>query len=248
MLKLAIVYEAPADAKLGSCIADRVIVSCIEWLHVDPDLLAYQREWITDHKGVPFRWDRVDDLGRNINFPIRGRFDDEKDYPDFRAAVRVLRTIQFLFDDIDAVVLIRDLDNQPERANGLEQAKNRFDEKSGAFRVVVGAAQTKRECWVLAGFFPRDDFEKGLLEEERRYLGFDPTTKSHELTAKNSENKDKRSAKRVLKKLTQENLDREEECWTCTPLDELRSKGQTNGLADYLQQVEEVLVPMVRRG
>ena len=247
MLKIAIVYEAPADAGLGCCIADRVIVSCIEWLRGDPDLLAFQREWVSDHKGLPFRWDRVDDLGRDINFPIRGRFGDEKDYPDFRAAVRVLRTIQYLFEDIDAVVLIRDLDDQPDRAKGLEQARSRFNEKTSAFRVVVGAALTKRECWVLAGFVPRDDCERKLLKEERSYLGFDPTTKSHELTAKNSERGDKRSAKRVLKKLTRENLEREEECWTLTPLDELRSNGQTNGLADYLQQVEEVLVPMVMR-
>jgi hypothetical protein len=35
--------------------------------------------------------------------------------------------IRNLFDDVDAVVLIRDTDDQPDRINGLNQAKNRFD-------------------------------------------------------------------------------------------------------------------------
>ena len=247
MLKIAMVYEAPADAELGCCIADRVIVSCIAWLRDDPDLLAFQREWVLDHKGLPFRWGRVDDLARDINFPIRGRFGDEKDYPDFKAAVRALRTIQYLFDDIDAVVLIRDTDDQPDRMNGLNQAKNRFDAKPLGFRVLVGAAKTKRECWVLAGFIPNDEIERDLIRDAREQLGFDPTTSSHKLTAKNNENEDKKSARRVLRQLTRGDSLREEECWTQTPLELLKSKGKANGLAEYLTQVEEVLVPMIVR-
>ena len=246
MLKLCIVYEADADSQLGRSLADRVVVDCIDWLRDQPDLLAFQREWTTEHGGIQFRWDAIDDLGRDMNLRIRGYEDGEKDYPDFKAAVRALRVIRNLFDDVDAVVLIRDTDDQLNRVDGLNQAKNRFDGKNQGFRVLVGAARTKRECWVLAGFTPKDEVETGLFQEERQRLGFDPTTRSHELTAKNSENVDTKSAKRVLRKLTQGSSDREEECWTKTPLEQLRSKGESNGLTDYLNQVEEVLVPMVQ--
>jgi hypothetical protein len=247
VLKLCIVYEAAADCELGCSLADRVVVECIEWIRDQPELLAHQREWTTEDRGIQFRWDAIDDLGRNMDLRVRGGYEDgEQDYPDFKAAVRALRVIRNLFDDVDAVVLIRDTDDQPDRINGLNQAKNRFDGKPPGFRVLVGAARTKRECWVLSGFIPNDDIETGLLESERQYLGFDPTARSQELTAKNNENEDKRSAKRVLRKLTQGSSDREEECWTETPLEQLRSKGESNGLAEYLDQIEDVLVPLIQ--
>jgi hypothetical protein len=247
VLKLCIVYEAAADCELGCSLADRVVVECIDWIRDQPELLAYQREWTTEHRGIQFRWDAIDDLGRNMDLRVRGGYEDgEQDYPDFKAAVRALRVIRNLFDDVDAVVLIRDTDDQPDRIKGLNQAKKRFDGKPPGFSVLVGAARTKRECWVLSGFIPNDHIETGLLESERQYLGFDPTAISQELTAKSNENEDKRNAKRVLRKLTYGSSDREKECWTETPLEHLRSKGESNGLADYLNQIEQVLVPMVQ--
>jgi len=247
VLKLCIVYEAEADCQIGCDLADRVVVDCIDWLSEQPALLQFQREWIIQHQGILFRWDRIDDLGRGMNIRIRGYEDGEEKFPDFKAAVRAVRVIQNLFDDVDAIVLIRDVDDEPERVDGLNQAKNRFDEGNRRFRVIVGAARTKRECWVLAGFHPVDDLENRLFDEEREYLGFDPTTSSHKLTAKNNEKEDKKSAKRVLRQLTRGDSLREEECWTQTPLELLKSKGKANGLAEYLVQVEEVLVPMIVR-
>jgi hypothetical protein len=246
VLKLCIVYEADADWRIGCDLADRVVVDCIDWLREQPDLLQFQREWITQHQGVLFRWHDIDDLGRGMNIRIRGYEEGEEKYPDFKAAVRAVRVIQNLFDDVDAILLIRDVDDEPERIDGLNQAKSRFKEGNRRFKVIVGAARTKRECWVLAGFQPVNDLEKGLFDEERQYLGFDPTTRSHELTAKNNATQDKRSAKRVLTKLTQGNSSREEECWTITPLEQLRSKDESNGLAEYLDQIEDVLVPMIQ--
>jgi len=247
VLKLCIVYEADADWRIGYDLADRVVVDCIDWLREQPDLLRFQREWTKDYAGIQFRWDAIDDLGRDMDLRIRGGYaEGEKDYPDFKAAVRAIRVLRNLFDDLDAIILIRDTDDQPDRINGLNQAKARFDNKPAGFCILVGAARTKRECWVLTGFLPKDKVEVGLLQEARQRLGFDPTTRSHELTAKNNENEDTRSAKRVLRQLTQGDAIREEECWTHTPLALLKTKGETNGLAAYLNQVEEVLVPMVR--
>ena len=67
------------------------------------------------------------------------------------------------------------------------------------------------------------------------------------LSAKHDEVNDKRSAKRVLRKLTQSNGSREEQCWTDTPLAKLRARGKSNGLTEYLSEVKEFLVPLMIR-
>lgn len=247
MVKICIVFEANADAELGCRLADRILVDCIDWLREEPALLQYQREWFTEFEGRQFRWDSIDDIGREMNIRVRGYEDGEKNHPDFKAAVRALQVIRNLFDDVAAVVLIRDADDQSDREDGLKQARDRYKDKPEFSKVVIGCAKTKRECWVLSGFVPCNDSEIKRLAEERQCLGFNPVEKSHELTAKHSETSDKRSAKRVLTKLTKSDFQREEECWTKTPLDKLRANGETNGLSAYLKEVEDILVPLVIR-
>jgi hypothetical protein len=56
---------------------------------------------------------------------------------------------------------------------------------------------------------------------------------------------DKRSAKRVLKHLVHGDPDREANCWKETPLQILRSRGVQTGLREYLEEVEERLVPLL---
>lgn len=41
--RIAVVYEADADFRTGTELADRVLVEAIEWL--DADLITHQREW-----------------------------------------------------------------------------------------------------------------------------------------------------------------------------------------------------------
>jgi len=137
------------------------------------------------------------------------------------------------------VILLRDSDGNLDRRDGLRQAR---EAEPWRFKVIIGFAHTKRECWHLAGFEPKDDVERERLEKERQYLGFDPRTKSHELTAKHDHETDKRSAKRVLRALTATNLERELECLAV--LSALRRNGQENGLRAFLDELETVLVPM----
>ena len=225
-------------------LADRAVCAGPDWLSEQPELIETLRTWIAwAPSGRRFRWTEIDDLGRELNLPVRGKNEGEKDFPDFKAAVRALRVIRALIDDVAAVVLIRDMDDQEDRERGLRQARDRHEQQGGSFRVVLGVANPKRECWVLAGFDPFNEQERRLLEEERSYLGFGPVERSEQLTAKHHE--DKRSAKRVLEKLTQGNWQREKQCWTVTQLDTMRSRGQKNGLASYLKEVEDRLVPLV---
>ena len=88
----------------------------------------------------------------------------------------------------------------------------------------------------------RDDAERALLERERRTLGFDPRFAAAQLTA--SEAGAKRDAKRVLEALTGGDRDREDACIEETALHVLVERGAATGLASYLEEIEERLVPL----
>jgi hypothetical protein len=137
------------------------------------------------------------------------------------------------------VILLRDADKDGRRLEGYQQARA---SELWPFEVIIGVADTKRECWILAGFEPRDDAERALLERERKNLGFDPRSSGQELKA--SEDGAKRNAKRVLNALTGGDRDREDACLKEPSLALLKQRGATTGLARYLQEVEEQLVPL----
>lgn len=99
-----------------------------------------------------------------------------------------------------------------------------------------------REAWVLAGFDPQSQDERDRLDNERQQLGFDPNLRAHLLTA--ADESAKRSAKRVLARLTGGDWDREEQCWTQAALATLRERGAGSGLADFLDEIVERLVPL----
>lgn len=188
----------------------------------------------------------MDDLAAEIGLPkLRGFFNGEKGLADARSARRALRVVTQLFGNIGAAVLMRDSDQDESRRAGLEQARQEHGRQPGAFSVVIGVAKVKRECWVLSGFIAKTQAEETALETERQRLGFNPLERSEELTAKHDN--DDRSAKRALKQFTDSNPEREKECWTTTPMNHLRGFGAKNGLNAYLDEIERILLPVVRR-
>ena len=243
MTSICIVYEDRADADIATYLADRVLADSVSWLEREPnqDLQADDsplnalREWIREYKGRRLKWSEIDDLAAEIRLPkLRGFFDGQKGVADARSARRALRVLTQLFGNIGAAVLMRDSDQDKSRRAGLEQARHEHCRQPDAFPVVIGVANIKRECWVLSGFIARTQAEETALETERQKLGFNPLTRSEELTAKHDPDNDLRSAKRVLKQFTDSNAERERECWTTTPMNHLRGCGANNGLSEYL--------------
>ena len=98
---------------------------------------------------------------------------------------------------------------------GLEQAR---EDQPWPFPVIIGLAVPNRESWVLAGFEPQE-----ALAQARRETG---------------------DLKRVLKLLVGDDHDREKACWMTCPLETLAERGQSNGLAEYLEEVQTRLVPL----
>lgn len=238
-VRFAVVYEADADFQTATELADRVLVESIEWL--DEDLLANQREWLAETaSGEQLTWRNVKRLAREAGIRVHGHFNGEPGLPDAAAA---RRAILFLLRvaDWNAIVLIRDQDDEPERRGGLEQA--RYQDHRGMV-IVVGLAIVERECWVVSGFEPQDEGESSRLETEKKRLGFDPRLRNHELTACKNDQAI-HSPKRVLRELTRDDRCRERRCWRETSLEVLRQRGKENGLAVYLHEVRNWLAPLI---
>ena len=254
MISLCIVYEDRADADIATYLADRVIADSLSWLETEPNQnlqaddspLNHLREWIREYKGRRLKWSEIGDLAAKIRRPkLRGFFDGQKGLADARSARRALRVVTQLFGTIGAAILMRDADQDESRRAGLEQARQEHCRQPDAFPVVIGVAQAKRECWVLSGFIAKTQAEETSLETERQRLGFNPLERCEYLTAKHDN--DDRSAKRVLKQLTDSNAERERECWMTTSMNHLRGCGPKNGLSEYLDEIERILLPVVRR-
>jgi hypothetical protein len=234
---LAVVCEADADRRLATSLADRVLCEKVGWL--DLDSLDLHRRWQGLEEGSShLKWHQVKTLAKQRGLRIKGSFEGEPGEPDAKAARLALQLLMISGRQPDAVVLIRDSDGQEERRIGLEQARS---SGSWSFPIVIGLAHLNRECWILAGFEPQNKDEQQRLAGLHEELGFDPRFRSESLRGKPGE---PRHAKLVLERLTGKDHEREELCWTGCPLETLRSRGTTLGLAEYLDEVRERIVPI----
>jgi hypothetical protein len=237
---IAVVTEARADFITATELADRVLLEEISWL--EPDLLFTQRQWVNEERpDQHLYWSSISRRARELGIRAHGHFNHQPGMPDARAARLAILYILRQFTDVDAIVLIRDQDDQAERRVGLEQARN--GDKSGK-TVVIGVAKCERESWVLCGFEPQDHQEQQILDLERKKLGMNPCLRSHELHAGKNDQAI-RSPKRVLAALTDGHWEREAKCWRETPLQTLRNQGEDNGLTEFLDEVTLHLVPLL---
>jgi hypothetical protein len=238
--RFVVVYEARRDYEHATELADRVMVESVDWL--EESWLDSNRQWIGDDIGGGYlAWKSIPNKARELGIFVHGHFEGVPGQPDALAARRAIAYVLARFEPVDAVLLIRDQDDQPERQQGLQQG---VDHHVGRALVVIGLAIPERECWVISGFDAEDDDEQQRLDSVTKALGADPRVTSHELTAcKNDQAL--RSPKRVLTALTGENRERQRKCWLEASLDVLEARGHRNGLKDYLNEIRADLVPLI---
>lgn len=231
--KFFVVSEARADFITATELADRVLLTEVAWL--DDEIIDSQRQWVGEvSPGCHLAWTAIAHRAREVGIRAHGHFNGKPGLPDASAARRAILYILKQFERVDGILLIRDLDDQHERRQGLEQARTADSSKT---KIVIGVASCERESWVICGFDPEDDNEKQWLGEEHQKLGNNPCLRSHELTACKSDIA-LRSPKRVLKHLTGDNWERQRRCWKVTSLQVLKERGVVNGLADYLEEIK----------
>lgn len=234
---LAILCEGAADLRTATDLADRVLCSAVDW--ITADTLFLYRRWRGIEEGDAFlAWRNVPALAREYDFRVHGAFGGLTDYRVARSALLLLKVQR-----PDAVVIIRDSDGDSTRRESLERARREEDPGTEwPFPIIIGVADTKRECWVLAGFAPRTPAEERALTGLRKELGFDPLSSAQHLTARTPTAL--RNAKRVLKALIGNNSERERTCWLDCELQTLSDRGRGSGLADYLNEIQMRLVPL----
>jgi hypothetical protein len=251
--EFGVVCEARADQLTACAIADRVMLQEIDWL--TPESLEQVRRWrgagsLSDEQFV--RWQNVrKELARRGIPIIFGSFGEDAGGPD---AYITRQALLLLASDPercpDAVLLVRDSDGDTNRRQGLIQAREnprvsraRSDTRPWPFQVVIALAHPKREAWVMAGFRPGNPDEEERLRMLKARLSLDPVQKSHELDAR--EHGAKTDIKRALRHLIPDDWNREQQCLEETPLDLLEQRGQDNGMAPFLAEVRERLVPIL---
>jgi len=235
---IAVVCEADSDRRAATLLSDRVLRETIEW--ISPETLPYLRRYRGLGDQDPYlKCSSVKELARRRRVVVHGFVGGEPRKPDAAMAERALVLLATSEAPPGAVILTRDTDQERARRDGYDQARSA---QRWPFAVIVGVAETKRECWILAGYEPRDHAEREILSRERKELGFDPLSSAEQLTANKAGAR--RDAKRVLDALTGGDPDREDACLEEPALSLLRQRGANTGLAPYLQEIEERLVPL----
>lgn len=245
-----VLCEAQADATIACSLADRVLCEdeqSPEWL--EPAILDALRRWVGFDPNESFTtWSSLPDIANNLALRIprslRRESPDQRnqyDYPVARKAILLTIALQKKRPSIRGLLLIRDMDQQEkERKDSLIKARD--DAQPPTLTVVLGMASPKREAWVLNGFRYQSDEERDRLKAEKDKLKFDPCLEVHRLNGRRGEDRD---IKRVLAVLTDGNPDRERDCWEQTPLPALRRNGPHTGLAAYLDEVRDRLLPLL---
>ncbi len=256
MNEFIVIVESNADARTATELAERVLVENVEWL--ERDNLQYLFRW----SGLQENTDNScwKDIKKIIqNFQDTSQFRPSRVLgkrrsnstllkADGAAALKILNLVRFLQKErpIQAVLLIRDLDNQPERREGLEEARSQDLDRQPKLEVILGTANRMREAWVLNGFIPVNSQEEQLLAKIKQQLKFDPCTKSDKLRSTSREDRDRlRNPKVIVEQLTGQEMERERQCWEETSLMILRERGVETGLTDYIREIEERLVPII---
>ncbi|MDB9439113.1 hypothetical protein PN450_20470 [Dolichospermum lemmermannii CS-548] len=255
MIEFIVIVESGADSRTATKLAERVLKEKFDWL--DDDILQHCFQWTGLEEGTEFSCWRditkiIDNAKSQIKYkPSRFIGHHSKSVPlkaDGAASIKVLNLVRFLqrIRQIKAVIFIRDLDNQPERKEGIEQARSEHINKTPKLEIVIGAADPKREAWVLNGFIPSNQQEKQIIEEIKNKLSFDPSIESHRLRATSEKEPERiRNVKVVVEQLTGNDMEREKLCWEKTKLKHLRERGVHTGLTDYICEVEERLAAII---
>jgi hypothetical protein len=269
---LLLFAEARDDALVVECLVDRSLAEdprspcwVVDGLDAantvpSPEALATRgsiRTWIAEDGS-----DRVsasdafcdvhdlDSLARRLRW--RGKFDISRGHFDGRPgdhAAKLGRKAIAVAKDLghgralNAVILAQDMDTDPSRCRGLNQAREEAESKGTSFPIVLACPKQCIEAWVLAAFEPSDAAARERHGHVCKDLGFDPCLASQDLHHDHARHD---GASAVLGTLT----DGDQTCWESllrtTPLDKLKPRGQENGLQRFLDEVAERFVPLLR--
>ena len=243
MIEIAVVVEAEADAKIVCALADRLLLEeGPSW--IEDHLLPVIRNWSGLEEGSAFtKWTSIDDLfGQFPRLRFRRHSSDQRKKPYYATARKAIILAALLRSQTpNALILMCDLDSQKDRRDGLMQAR---EDKQTHLTTIIATPNPKREAWVMNGFVCENERERAELESIRREINFDPCLEAERLRYASHTSRPERDPKKILQRLTAGDGEREERCWTETPLTTLRQRGSETFLTNYLDEIREQLLAL----
>jgi hypothetical protein len=236
----AVAVEDRGHFDAATRLADRVLQDALPWC---ADILDTLRRWGTGPDERPWHYlTKAYEAARERGLKPYGHFDGEPGKPD--AAMVRAQLLLFQADladglQIDGVMLARDIDDDPDRAEGFTQALA----SKWPFPVVVALCVPEVEAWLVAGFEAEDASQNERLIAERKHLGFSPPREPHRLSSRKRQ--DRKDAKAVLDRLCAADHDRRQRCLEA-PIAVLHERGRACGLHDFLDEVRTKLVPVLQ--
>ena len=251
MIEFVVIVESSADARTATKLADRILVQKIDLLA--PEILQHHFQWSGLEAGTENScWKNIDEITKRLSdkfkFPtIRSNGKFKSDGQSANKIMKLISSLQYKQKrDIKAVIFMRDLDNQPQRREHIEQARLEQIDPQPKLAIIIGTPDRMREAWVLNGFIPSNQQEKQILQEITTELTFNPCEESHRLRSNSLTEPDRlRNPKVVVEKLTGGKMEREQQCWEETSLEYLRKNGVHTGLTAYINEIEERLIPIL---
>lgn len=243
--RFAMVCEKVGDFLHVSRLVEREMCACADWLEAQ---LGSCPLWVAEPGGTHFTWSRTKALAQELRIRSHGDFDGDPGKLEAGMVRRALLVMERHFHlqkvAIHGVVLSRDVDKHPERKEGFRQA---IDESKWRMPIVAALADRMRECWVLAGFDPRDDAERKRLRDLCSDVSRDPRTDPTCLTAVSNQETHPRHPKGALGRLTGRDEDRERDCWEMTDLSVLKVRGGPSGLTQFLDDIHHRFCPLANK-
>ncbi len=239
MTRILAICDAPADFRGVRALVDRALVNYC-WMRdfssEDPDFpeahtLADVRAWVGLEPEADFSTPsdakRLATVGAK-----RVRFTKWGSGQEAKTARKALTLAARLPEPPDAVVMVRDTENQSGRLDRMLEALSAGEWPFGG---IFGVQEPMREAWILAALDPSEPSFQEALHEERERLSFDPLKSSHRLNAKSES--DNRHPKRVLRSLDVSSEQEPAALWRA-PCEQMRANGASNGLAPFLDAVQ----------
>lgn len=224
-------------------LTDRVLGEMIDWFQ--PEMRDAIRRW---RMPTPLNtyWKVTSAIkeARKLGLPLRGQFADgrtELESVLYRAQLLLWQHAHVHGQIIHVAFIARDTDHKP-RKEGAQQAL-----KSGhwPFLVILAFPHPEIEVWPIAVFQPANQAARDRVAKLTMRLGYSPVEHPERLTSTVAGGI--ADAKKVHDELLADDADRGMH-WLEIDLRVLRERGKSSGLADFLKDVETMVVPFLAGG
>ncbi len=234
MFKWVVICESAFDSQVTTTLADRVILSSVDW---SDGVLDHLREWRGLASDAFSTWSDVKRIAKSNGVRVHGKFGQRKAAGEAAQARKALRLAENM--NADAVLLHRDTDSY-DRRTAYEDAR-----LATQVPVCLAIAAPEIEAWVLHGFLPRDRAERSRISAQKHALGFDVTLKPHRPSPGRTHTRDGKpivsSTKNVLDALDHRSFERRRQCFEDCSLEVLHDRGQETGLTAFLDDGQQLV-------